>query len=410
MSISWPAKAICIVLLLISAGCADSQTTSVEVDPGGVNTSVLVPGGFGGVVGGRNVLAATSDFLVGFGGSVDVPDLPGVRHPLLDGELVDLSDGVVRPIKPLLFEGEEVRVASGAANNSEVVVIGEVCSTVSDEGLCGSREMVSSRLDPASGEWAQMHLPDKVAGTIHQYSTVQVLSDGRFIAVVRLIPSQGSMLLESSGTRWRLVRIFDSDNVLSECATDSAFYRLYKSGAATEKNQADDPAASVLVSLEKTDLKIGSTTNIDLPELASGFGGAGLKMACGPDTVVVASGTPATEGRNAVDTSVQRLTSKGWLPVRVLNNEKIAGQMFPGEAVTGPRGVLVGGRTASVNSKAAVLEFSGVASDGQVTKLDSSQRTDGVPIWKGLSGTVLIIKNATDLDTETVVTEIKVWP
>ena len=94
----------------------------------------------------------------------------------------------------------------------------------------------------------------------------------------------------------------------------------------------------------------------------------------------------------------------------MLNNEKIAGQMFPGEAVTGPRGVLVGGRTASVNSKAAVLEFSGVASDGQVTKLDSSQRTDGVPIWKGLSGTVLIIKNATDLDTETVVTEIKVWP
>lgn len=366
--------------LLVTIGCCSS---SDGIDQASPRLPLTVPILFSGAYGSYSARAATTSHIVGLGGSTPGPD--GVDEVRYGGQSVDLASGRVSEIVGPSVGDLPVRVHAVAADDDQIISIGSVCEDPFPDGSCEPSTISAAMLDPTSGSWTDVALPEAVSvQSLTSVSLLQTIDDGSFVAVVRL-RAEGqnhSMVLSFEGGRSTSLGEVDEMSLKSACATREWLFLL---GAAPERTggQGDGPTGTTVgFVMTKLDLSSGASVEVELPPLASAFGGAGIVMGCGPEAPTIASGAlgGSTIVASYVDGEWQEFDG-------VLEGTDVV----PGEVTNGPRGVLVGGYSlAATNTKE--FSYAAIGEDQKVLRLDPGLLVDAESMWMGRTGSVIYLK------------------
>jgi hypothetical protein len=351
------------------------------------NRALGLPDRFGASQWSYPAVAATSSHLVGFGASDD-GDEPEAVSPVFEGELVDLATGEVRVVDAPTRDGAPVWVLGVAADDDRVVALGRTCADV-EEGTvdCAPGTLAAFDLDPASGRWTDVDLPDEMHSfRLRVVSFMAATGEDEFVAIVQEAGSAESFVLTSTSDGWRLVATLEGRRTLGRCVADGSIFSLSASGGVTEENQSEDPAMFATLALVRVDLAGGMAQELELPAASGAYGGAGAHLGCTPAGPVLASSEPDTEYTKFQPATAWAMGEDGsW---SVLEGVVPSEGVFIVEAISGPRGVLLAGLSPLGENRTTSL--ASIDRSLTVDALDPSEGFFGAqPVWRGLSGTVL---------------------
>ncbi len=367
--------AVAVVVVLTSAACGEGSAGSGS-SVGAPTRAFDVPVGLGTA----GPIAAGDDWLVGV-----VVEPFSIEKSSTVATIHLASEKVVSIGGPLDEQGTPVALSGLVADGDRFVGVGDLCVPPGGgEGCQGDRVLVE--LDPATETWTVDRFPAPIVGPIDgafvvDSDLVLVESDGRRVRVTR----QGS-------EGWRSVAEMDTAARTVPCVGGGSLWLFVRtSGAGSVDGEREASALDTADSLTRVDLEGGGIESVDLPEIASYFGGVTTSFGCDGRGPVVATTPPGEvpppeSDRREVEAAltglqVFSLADGGWRQDRV---NAISGATISDQIVSGERALLL----------AAELDRSGVNHPIAVVlgeKSDEEVPRDGTDtyLWRGTGGDLI---------------------
>lgn len=324
--------AMALVVALTSAACGEGSAGS-ESSVGGPTRAFDVPVGLGTA----GTIAAGDDWLVGV-----VAEPFSIEKPSTVAAIHLASEKVTTVSGPLDQQGTPVALSGLVADGDRFVGVGDLCVPPGGgEGCQGDRVLVE--FDPAAETWTVNKFPIPIVGPVDgaffvDSDLVLVESDGRRVRVAR----QGS-------EGWRSVAEMDTAARTLPCVGGGSLWLFVRtSGDGNVDGENEVTALDTAYSLTRVDLEGGGTESVDLPEIASYFGGVTTSFGCDGLGPVVATTPPGEVPSPESDRSemeaaltglqVFSLADDGWRQDRV---NAISGATVSDQIVSGERALLL---------------------------------------------------------------------
>jgi hypothetical protein len=275
--------AILLVLVLVLGAAACGGPGGDEEQRGEGGGSREVPSQFvPGLDGAFGQVVAVEDALVGLDARA--------RQGLPFGQVYRLSDGTLRSLEPPPAP-EGLSFVASDGHRSKVLVAGYRCTGEPGDGesRCPSK-VAAYLLDVADSRWTEISAPPGLDGV--EFASIQhaeLTADGA-VAVISTSSELGPMLVRLEGTSWVQVAQDPSLEFRDACAAHGHLYAL---DATSE--QAAGPAT---LHLRRFDLHTGRGRSIELPDVMSEYGGAGVTLGCNAAEafVITSSGPDVSAG------------------------------------------------------------------------------------------------------------------
>jgi len=370
-----------IVSALVLNGCGDAQT---DITRGQAGAPGEVPSQF--AAGSENrwgMIAATSTHLVGVGDGSD-------RF----GQAVDLETGEITDVVPPPYEREDALSPLALVAGDDHVIITALAldpgvgeeggPPVSGSGMAPPSTLLSYRLDPRTGTWDVLALPESLAGAEGwAFRTLAASGSDGAAAVFDLDDGGGRILAVLEDTVWREVARIPAAREDQWCATDTEWWQLTAEDRPEEEQTAEAPYPST-ISLMVASLETGEAREVDTPPVVTEHGGAGVELACSGDAAFVGTGTGGS-----TPTAVHAFDGTAWqthedpfgtqqILISSVADGGAAGPVFEASVVD---------LSAEPGSIGATLAFDGA---GEPQLVDGNTAGSDV-VWKGRTSTYLLI-------------------
>lgn len=321
--------AISLAVPVAASGCAagsapDGSTVGAGDSVAPSATVIGVPSGFG-----AELTAASDDLVVGVVGD---PYRTDARSTVV---AVALDTGRVTTF-PGPADGEVPVAMSGlVAKDDGFVGVGDHCEPPGGgEGCGGARVLVE--LDPEALTWRVSALPLDSVGPLDGLFVV-----GDDLVVVESDGARTRVSRRSADGRWTTVAEPTTTERAAPCVSGHDLWRFTRTSAGAADGNAR-------YALTRTDLASGASESVDLPDLASYFGGVTTTFGCDQNGPLLASSPPGpvpdADAREKADAltgvAVWSFTGSSWTPVEVT---AMQGATVANQIVSGDRALLLAG-------------------------------------------------------------------